>query len=125
MKRIADMSKFINYHIRIKFSSYSTKQCFSSMRIKYMEIIYEVLKSVEDVSVLENIPQMFYTSLVNWFFEYNFNSIYQTLFFKIFRVLMKLNYTPSLQSLIVDTNLIERMVENFSTRDGIESVLLI
>jgi hypothetical protein len=90
-----------------------------------MEIIYEVLKSVEDVSVLENIPQMFYTSLVNWFFEYNFNSIYQTLFFKIFRVLMKLNYTPSLQSLIVDTNLIERMVENFSTRDGIESVLLI
>ncbi|KAL1922861.1 uncharacterized protein VTP21DRAFT_9237 [Calcarisporiella thermophila] len=97
----------------ILFSSYSVPRPFTTARMNLLEIIYETLNGPEPIPLLEGVPPLFWKSLVQWFFDYRFNNLFHTLFYKIFSVVLKSNHSPSLKALITKTKLINRLIDQF------------
>ncbi|KAG4092399.1 hypothetical protein H8356DRAFT_1278339 [Neocallimastix lanati (nom. inval.)] len=95
---------------------YVASKPFGVARLQLFEIIYETLKKFPRSlpKVLENIP---WKMLVNWFFEYKFNSRYQDLFYKVFDLVIKSNHTPTIKKLITKTHLITRLIDTYNSKE--------
>ncbi|ORX75795.1 hypothetical protein BCR32DRAFT_284844 [Anaeromyces robustus] len=95
---------------------YVASKPFGVARLQLFEIIYETLKKFPRSlpKVLENIP---WKMLVNWFFEYKFNTRYQDLFYKVFDLVIKSNHTPTIKKLITKTHLITRLLDHYNSKE--------
>jgi len=95
---------------------YVAAKPFGVARLQLFEIIYETLKKFPRSlpKVLENIP---WKMLVNWFFEYKFNTRYQDLFYKVFDLVIKSNHTPTIKKLITKTHLITRLIDHYNSKE--------
>jgi len=82
-------------------------------KIDLLKIIITTIKELKknEYEMLEYIP---WKLLVKWFFENRSNNIYHQLFFKFFEFALKSNYIPILNSFIVETNLINKFIDNFN-----------
>jgi len=82
-------------------------------KIDLLKIIITTVKQLkkDEYEMLEYIP---WKLLVEWFFENKSNNIYHNLFFKIFEFALKSNYIPILNNLFVETNLIQKFINNFN-----------
>jgi len=82
-------------------------------KIDLLKIIMTTIKELkkDEYEMLEYIP---WKLLVEWFFENQSNNIYHALFFKFFEFVLKSNYIPILNSLFIETNLINQFIDNFN-----------
>jgi len=99
---------------------YVAAKPFGVARLQLFEIVYETLKKFPRSlpKVLENIP---WKMLVNWFFEYKFNTRYQDLFYKVFDLVIKSNHTPTIKKLITKTHLITRLIDHYNSKEPTDS----
>ncbi|OUM58500.1 hypothetical protein PIROE2DRAFT_64374 [Piromyces sp. E2] len=83
-------------------------------KIDLLKIILTTIKQLkkDEYEMLEYIP---WKRLVQWFFENKSNNIYHNLFFNFFDFALKSNYIPILNSLFMETNLIQKFIDNFDT----------
>jgi len=88
-------------------------------KIDLLKIIITTIKQLkkDEYEMLEYIP---WKLLVQWFFENKSNNIYHNLFFKFFDFALKSNYIPILNSLFMETNLIQKFIDNFDTPQYID-----
>jgi len=105
-----------NTEIQTTGQKYVASKPFGVARLQLFEIIYETLKKFPRSlpKVLENIP---WKMLVNWFFEYKFNTRYQDLFYKVFDLVIKSNHTPTIKKLITKTHLITRLIDHYNSKE--------
>jgi len=105
-----------NTAIQTTGQRYVATKPFGVARLQLFEIIYETLKKFPRSlpKVLENIP---WKMLVNWFFEYKFNTRYQDLFYKVFDLVIKSNHTPTIKKLITKTHLITRLIDHYNSKE--------
>ncbi|KAF7731658.1 hypothetical protein EC973_008828 [Apophysomyces ossiformis] len=80
--------------------------------IELVEIIYQTLQNANDkVEMLTSTTPAFWKILVNSFFEKSASSIYHTLFYRIFCLLLNIHHEPTLVILIRKQKLLTRMIE--------------
>jgi len=89
-----------------------TKCRLTSSKIDLLKIIVTTVKQLkkDDYEMLEYIP---WKLLVEWFFENKSNNIYHHIFLRIFEFALKSNYIPVLNSLLVETHLIQKFIDHF------------
>jgi len=82
-------------------------------KIDLLKIIITTIKELnkDEYEMLEYIP---WKLLVEWFFQNSSNNIYHNVFFKFFEFALKSNYIPILNSLFIETNLINQFIDNFN-----------
>jgi len=82
-------------------------------KIDLLKIIITTMKELkkDEYEILESIP---WKLLVQWFFENKSNNIYHNIFFKFFEFVLKSNYIPIINSFLLETNLITKLIDNFN-----------
>ncbi|CDH51778.1 hypothetical protein RO3G_10973 [Lichtheimia corymbifera JMRC:FSU:9682] len=94
-----------------------------------LDIIYSTLSDASDKeSTLDSVPDAFWKLYIDLFFEKTTSSIYHTMFYKIFYLLLSTNYEPILSTILQEHDLITRMIQSYSKDKASESrgfVLLI
>ncbi|KAI9145570.1 hypothetical protein BKA69DRAFT_443944 [Paraphysoderma sedebokerense] len=103
----------------LKLSSYQVPQPFTHHRLALLEIIHDLLsESVTDSSILDDVSPLFWKQLVNWFFQYKYNSLYQTRFYKIFLQLLRANHSPTFKVIFSKSKFIARMIDHYNEQGG-------
>ncbi|KAI7883207.1 hypothetical protein K492DRAFT_205611, partial [Lichtheimia hyalospora FSU 10163] len=95
---------------------------FSVSHMAILDIIYSTLSDASDQeTVLDAVPDAFWKMYIDLFFEKTTSSIYHTMFYKIFYLLLSINYEPILSTILQEHDLITRMIQSYDKGKAPES----
>ncbi|ORZ26771.1 hypothetical protein BCR41DRAFT_205511 [Lobosporangium transversale] len=101
----------------ITLPGYTLPCSFTVARLWLLDSVYHCLSDVkEDPSLLELIPEAFWTTLVDSFFHFRFNNAFHVQFYKIFRVVLYSEQAAVYNRFFVNTNLVSRLIEHYMAK---------
>lgn len=90
------------------------KEPFPAMRLAALEVMYEAIKDVDDIKeALERLPASFWKMTVSWFFDFKFNNVYHSVFYKLIVAAIRSNHGPTLKNIFPNTKFLGRMIEHY------------
>ncbi|KAF8931457.1 hypothetical protein BGZ52_012531 [Haplosporangium bisporale] len=99
---------------QVSLPGYSVPSSFTVGRLWLLDSIYHCLTDVkENPDLLESIPEQFWITLVDSFFQFRFNSAFHVQFYKIFRVALYSEQRTVYDRLFVKTNIVNRLIEHY------------
>ncbi|ORY96243.1 hypothetical protein BCR43DRAFT_491331 [Syncephalastrum racemosum] len=82
-----------------------------------LDIFYQSLSDASDqIQALDAVPVAFWKMFVNSFFEKNTCNMYHTLFYRIFRLVLRINHERPLIILIRKQKLLTRLIETYQDK---------
>jgi len=96
----------------ITFSTYAVKQPFGFFRLCVVEVL-TTLVLTNPYEVLDLTPPSTWRVLVNWFFEFSNNNLYQNAFYKLVASTIIHNHTTSLKALLTKQKFLSRLISHF------------
>ncbi|CAO3612715.1 unnamed protein product [Cunninghamella echinulata] len=85
--------------------------------LELLEVIYLTLPNISDkLTILDEIPSKFWKIIVNSFFEKTASTIYHTLFYRIFCLVINMHYDPLVHVLIRRQKLIARLIDVYEDK---------
>lgn len=103
--------------LKYKTPGFSVSQPFTSFRLTLMEILAEMVVE-SGAEVLDDFVPEIWRVFAAWFLEYRYNSLYQTLFFRIFEVAVSTNNEGSLKLLLSKYKLLTRMIDVYGKKEA-------
>jgi len=98
----------------VKFGKYEIKHGFPSMRIGALEVIYEAIRELDDITEpLHCLTPSLWKVMIDWFFEFQYNNVYHAIFYKLVVTVIKSNDTQSLKNLLTKPKLLGRMISHY------------
>ncbi|KAG0040258.1 hypothetical protein BGZ82_004262 [Podila clonocystis] len=99
---------------QVSLPGYSVPSSFTVGRLWLLDSIYHCLTDVkENPDLLESIPEQFWTTLVDSFFQFRFNNAFHVQFYKIFRVALYSEQPIVYDRFYVKTNIVNRLIEHY------------
>ncbi|KAI9257300.1 hypothetical protein BDA99DRAFT_561790 [Phascolomyces articulosus] len=105
--------------IIIRDHDYAPKKIFSFtiMHVELLETIYHALSDAPNKEkVLDALPAGFWKLFADLFFEKSSSSIFLTVYYKIFVLLVNINYQPAISSLLEKQNFITRIIDLYENK---------
>ncbi|KAG0211044.1 hypothetical protein BGX28_008614 [Mortierella sp. GBA30] len=101
---------------QVALPGYTVSSSFTVARLWLLDSIYHCLNDVKDnPSLLESIPEVFWSTLVDSFFQFRFNNAFHVQFYKMFRVVLYSNQASVYDRFFVRTNLVGRLIEHYKS----------
>ncbi|KAG0313922.1 hypothetical protein BGZ99_008497 [Dissophora globulifera] len=101
---------------RVSLSGYVVPSSFTVARLWLLDSIYHCLSDVkDDPAPLESIPETFWTTLVDSFFQFPFNNAFHVHFYKLVRVVLYAERAAVYDRFFVKTDLIKRLINHYMT----------
>ncbi|KAF9318110.1 hypothetical protein BG003_011764 [Podila horticola] len=99
---------------QVSLPGYSVPSSFTVGRLWLLDSIYHCLTDVkENPDLLESIPEQFWITLVDSFFQFRFNSAFHVQFYKIFRVALYSEQPTVYDRFYVKTGIVNRLIEHY------------
>ncbi|KAF9994345.1 hypothetical protein BGZ65_010025, partial [Modicella reniformis] len=103
---------------QLTFAGHSVPSSFTIARLWLLDSIYHCLTDVkDDLSLLETIPEAFWSILVDSFFQFRFNNAFHVHFYKFFRAVLYSEQAAVHDRFFIKTNFITRLIEHYRARD--------
>ncbi|KAI1306467.1 hypothetical protein EDD11_004737 [Mortierella claussenii] len=101
---------------QVSLSGFTVPSSFTVARLWLLDSVYHCLNDVKDEpSLLESIPEVFWTTLVDSFFQFRFNNAFHVQFYKLFRVVLYSEQATVFDRFFVRTNFVSRLIEHYGT----------
>ncbi|KAG0346784.1 hypothetical protein BG004_000826 [Podila humilis] len=104
---------------QVSLPGFSVATSFTVGRLWLLDSIYHCLTDVKETpALLESIPEQFWITLVDSFFQYRFNSAFHVQFYKLFRVALHSEQLEVYDRFYVKTLIVKRMIEHYQAATG-------
>ncbi|KAF9182283.1 hypothetical protein BGZ51_004836 [Haplosporangium sp. Z 767] len=103
---------------QVSLPGYTVPSSFTVARLWLLDSIYHCLNDVKDnPSLLESIPEVFWSTLVDSFFQFRFNNAFHVHFYKMFRVVLYSEQEVVYDRFFVRTNFLSRLIDHYRATD--------
>ncbi|KAF9556853.1 hypothetical protein EC968_007930 [Mortierella alpina] len=99
---------------QVSLPGYTVPSSFTVARLWLLDSIYHCLNDIKDnPALLESIPDVFWSKLVDSFFQFRFNNAFHVQFYKMFRVVLYSEQAAVYDRFFVKTNLVSRLIQHY------------
>lgn len=103
---------------QISLPGYTVSSSFTVVRLWLLDSIYHCLNDVkDDLSLLDSIPESFWSTLVDSFVHFRFNNAFHVQFYKLFRAVLYSEQAAVYDRFFVNTNFVTRLIEHYKRAD--------
>ncbi|KAF9985174.1 hypothetical protein BGZ75_003265 [Mortierella antarctica] len=99
---------------QVLLPGYTVPSSFTVARLWLLDSIYHCLNDIKDNPLLlESIPDVFWSKLVDSFFQFRFNNAFHVQFYKMFRVVLYSEQAAVYDRFFVKTNFVSRLIQHY------------
>ncbi|KAF9276458.1 hypothetical protein BGZ68_010005 [Mortierella alpina] len=99
---------------QVSLPGYTVPSSFTVARLWLLDSIYHCLNDIKDnPALLESIPDVFWSKLVDSFFQFRFNNAFHVQFYKMFRVALYSEQAVVYDRFFVKTAFVSRLIQHY------------